>query len=146
MIFKVHLPKEHSITDITANIFNRLLVYIFIAILGSIQNKLNTYQDTHVYPDECNLCYMCGNSNQHFLTLSYLLLHQNGLCFCTSKSYHNLLLLMDKQSYNNGNTCVKGPCMSESLCTTMSCKSVFWDTEWLDSLCVNWPMCQVKLL
>ena len=26
---------------------------------------------------------------------------------------------------NNGNTCVKGPCMLESLHTTMSCKSVF---------------------
>ena len=30
----------------------------------------------------------------------------------------------------NGNTCVKGPCMLESLRMTMSCKSVFfWDTE-----------------
>ena len=43
---------------------------------------------------------------------------------------------------NNGNTCVKGPCMLESLRMTMSCKSVFFGgTEWLNSSCVDWPIC-----
>ena len=43
---------------------------------------------------------------------------------------------------NIGNTCVKGPCMFESLCMTLSYKSVFFGgTEWLKSLYVDWPIC-----
>ena len=64
-------------------------------------------------------------------------IHIQGVCKGSS-----VQLVHNKHNCNSGNTCVKGPCMLESLYTTLSYKSVFiWGTEWLNSLYVNWPIC-----